>query len=91
MGSGIMATANRLQYMTNADKLNVSRDMADRGLMMIDEIRAIWNLPPLPDGLGQVFPIRGEYYLLGAEGTSKSRKEAQPDAPADGTGTEPAA
>ena len=91
MGSGIMATANRLQYMTNADKLNVSRDMADRGLMMIDEIRAIWNLPPLPDGLGQVFPIRGEYYLLGADGTSKSRKEAQPDAPADGTGTEPAA
>ena len=35
--------------------------MADRGLMMIDEIRDIWNLPPLPDGKGQVFIIRGEY------------------------------
>lgn len=90
-GSGIMATANRLQYMTNADKLNVSRDMADRGLMMIDEIREIWNLPPLPDGKGQVFPIRGEYYLLGADGTHKSIKEGLTDAAAtNGTGTEPA-
>ena len=85
-GSGIMATANRLQYMTNADKLNVSRDMADRGLMMIDEIREIWNLPPLPNGMGQVYTIRGEYYLLGADGSPKSRKEALPHA----AGAEPA-
>lgn len=33
-----------------------------RGLMMLDEIRAIWNLPPLPDDKGQVFIIRGEYH-----------------------------
>ena len=85
-GSGIMATANRLQYMTNADKLNVSRDMADRGLMMIDEIREIWNLPPLPNNMGQVYTIRGEYYLLGADGLPKNRKEALPH----GAGTEPA-
>lgn len=63
-GALIMATANRLQYMSNQDKLNVSAQMIDRGVMKIDEIRDIWNLPPLPDGKGQVFMIRGEYYAL---------------------------
>lgn len=61
-GNMIHASANRLQYMSNQDKLNVSSQMADRGLMTLDEIRAIWNLPPLPDGKGQVFIIRGEYH-----------------------------
>lgn len=88
--SGISITANRLQYMSNADKLNVSRDMADRGLMMIDEIREIWNLPPLPDGNGQVFTLRGEYYLRNADGSTTARKEEPSDAKLDGTGTEPA-
>ncbi len=65
-GNGVMATANRLQYMSSADKLNVSAQMADRGIMNRDEIRQIWNLPPLPDGKGQAYPVRGEYYNLDA-------------------------
>ncbi|MBQ6536976.1 MAG: phage portal protein, partial [Firmicutes bacterium] len=65
VNSGIMATANRLQYMSNADKLNVSAQMADRGLMTRNEIREIWNLPPLPEGIGDQLPVRGEYYNLG--------------------------
>ena len=64
-GNYVMATANRLQYMTNKDKLEVSSQMADRGIMNRDEIRQIWNLPPLPNGEGQAYTIRGEYYLLG--------------------------
>lgn len=68
-GSFLMATANRLQYMSNTEKLNVSSQMADRGIMNRDEIREIWNLPPLPDGQGQAYTIRGEYYLLGADGS----------------------
>lgn len=59
-GSGIFFTANRLQYMTNADKLNVSANMLDRGIMSINEIREIWQLPPV-DG-GDIRIIRGEYY-----------------------------
>lgn len=69
-GSILMATANRLQYMSNADKLNVSAQMADRGIMNRDEIREIWNLPPLPNEQGQAYTIRGEYYLLGADGSA---------------------
>ena len=64
-GSKLFATANRLQYMSNQDKLSVSAEMADRGLMTRNEIREIWNLPPLPDEIGNQLPIRGEYYNLG--------------------------
>lgn len=61
-GAGVMFTSNRMQYMTNEDKLNVSAQMADRGILNRDEIREIWNLPPIPDGSGQTYIIRGEYY-----------------------------
>jgi len=61
-GNYIMATSNRLQYMTTSEKLNVSAQMADRGILNRDEVREIWNLPPLPDGAGQIYTIRGEYY-----------------------------
>lgn len=59
-GSGIMATSNRLQFMSNADKLTISSTMLDRGVMSINEIRDIWNLAPVEDGDKRI--IRGEYY-----------------------------
>ena len=64
-GNGVAVTANRLQYLSNQDKLNVSAQMADRGLMTRNEVREIWNLPPLPDPLGSQLPVRGEYYNVG--------------------------
>ena len=64
-GNKVMATANRLQYLSNADKLAVSAEMADRGLMTRNEIREIWNLTPLPEPVGSQIPIRGEYYNVG--------------------------
>lgn len=64
-GNRVTATANRLQYLSNADKLNVSAQMADRGLMTRNEIRDIWNLAPLPEPIGSQLPIRGEYYNVG--------------------------
>lgn len=67
----VMATANRLAYMSNADKLNVSASMADRGLMTRNEIREIWNLPPLPEPLGSQLPARGEYYNVGEDTTKE--------------------
>jgi hypothetical protein len=59
-GNLVMATANRLQYMSNADKLNVSSDLLDRGIMSINDVRDIWNLPPVEGGDARI--IRGEYY-----------------------------
>ena len=59
-GNLVMATANRLQYMSNADKLNVSAQLLDRGIMSINDVRDIWNLPPVEGGDSRI--IRGEYY-----------------------------
>ena len=67
-GNLVMLTANRLQYMSNAEKQSIMETAADRGLMSRDEIREIWNLPPLPDGLGKTYTIRGEYYLIDEAG-----------------------
>lgn len=59
-GSGIYFTANRIQYMTNADKLNVSKDLVDRGVLSINEAREIWHLEAIEGG--DVHILRGEYY-----------------------------
>lgn len=59
-GSQIMATSNRLQYLSNADKLNVSSQLLDRGIFSINDVRDIWNLPPVEGGDARI--IRGEYY-----------------------------
>lgn len=59
-GNYVMATANRIAYMSNADKLNVSAQLLDRGLISLNEAREIWNLPPVDGGDARI--IRGEYY-----------------------------
>jgi hypothetical protein len=61
-GNRVFFTSNRLQYMSNADKLNAISQMADRGLMTRNELREILNLAPLPEPLGSQIPARGEYY-----------------------------
>lgn len=58
-GSLLMATANRLQYMSNKDKLNVAAQLTDRGILTINEAREIFNLMPVEGG--DIRTIRGEY------------------------------
>lgn len=79
-GNYVMATANRIAYMSNADKLSVSAQMADRGLMTRNEIREIWHLPPLPDPIGNQLPVRGEYYNIGEEAGSEALTEQESEA-----------
>ena len=64
-GNFVAATANRLQYMSNADKLAVSAQMLDRGIMSINDVREIWQLPPVAGG--DVRIVRGEYYNADAK------------------------
>ena len=59
-GTELIATSNRLQYMSNADKLNVSSQLLDRGIFSINDVRDIWNLPHVEGGDERI--IRGEYY-----------------------------
>ena len=58
-GSELILTANRLQYLSNADKLNVTAQLTDRGIFSINEAREVFNLPPVEGG--DVRTIRGEY------------------------------
>ena len=58
----IFFTSNRLQYMSNADKLNAVTQLGDRGLATRNELREILNLEPLPEDIGKQIPARGEYY-----------------------------
>lgn len=80
-GNYVMASANRLQYMSNKEKLNVSAQLADRGILNRDEVREIWNLPPLPDGQGQEYIIRGEYWnadeKINGESTDEENNDEQ--------------
>lgn len=61
-GNQVFFSANRLQYMSNADKLNAVTQLGDRGLATRNEMREILNLPPLPEPYGSQIPTRGEYY-----------------------------
>ena len=58
----VFFTSNRLQYMSNADKLNAVTQLGDRGLATRNELREILNLEPLPAEIGNQIPARGEYY-----------------------------
>ena len=74
-GNKVILAANRLQYMSVPDKVSMSQQLGDRGALLIDEIRDLFNYPPLPDGAGQHAPIRGEYYMV---------DEGRPDSKEDG-------
>ena len=63
-GNKAFLAANRLQYMSIPDKVSMSQQLGDRGALLIDEIRDLFNYAPLPDGAGQHAPIRGEYYMV---------------------------
>lgn len=60
-GSGVILSGSRMQYMENKDKLEVVTQLFDRGMINQDTANEIFNLPPLPDGKGQKYFIRGEY------------------------------
>ena len=61
-GSRVIANANRLQYMSTTQKVQMAKELGDRGAITIDEIRELFNYAPLPEGAGTMAPIRGEYY-----------------------------
>lgn len=77
IGNSFMLTANRIQFMTNSDKLSISSSMADRGLMTVNEIREIWNLPPVEGGDRLI--ARGEYYYMDPTADPSKQEEQEDD------------
>lgn len=66
-GNRVEVTANRLQYASLAQRISMAKELGDRGMIMRDEVRELFNLAPLPDGIGQTAPVRGEFYNVGDE------------------------
>ena len=58
-GSYLIANANRLQYMSTSQKVQMAQQLLDRGVMSINEARELFNYDEV-DG-GDVRFIRGEY------------------------------
>ena len=84
-GNAIVWSANRLQYMTNTDKLQVSSQMFDRGLMSTNMIMDIWNLPHVPDGDKRY--IRKEYIEISQLGISEPAPQPDPEEKEDNNDT----
>lgn len=75
-GSYLIANANRLQYMSTTQKVNVATAMLDRGVMSINEARELLNYEPVEGG--DVRTIRGEYKATDEiEPTDGANKEAE--------------
>lgn len=55
----VLFTSSRLAFMSNNEKLQISEKLLDRGVLSVNEVREIWNLPPIEDG--DEHYIRGEY------------------------------
>ena len=70
-------SSNRLQYMSNSDKLNAVTQLGDRGLATRNELREILNLPPLAGEVGNQIPARGEYYDVTNPPAQKTGDESQ--------------
>ena len=77
-GAGVQVTSNRLQYMPVGTKISMVQQLGDRGMITIDEARALFNYAPLPDGAGAQAPVRGEYYDAGNGLRGEPTQEGEP-------------
>ena len=98
-GNAIVWSANRLQYMTNADKLQVSSQMFDRGVLSLNDIMDIWNLPHVENGdkryirreyteidqLDEVAKLKDELQAAQAQLTASVKPDPEPEEKEDNT------
>lgn len=91
-GAKVEVIANKLQYMSTSDKINFVGAMMDRGVITINEARTLLNFTELPSELGDLIPIRGEYYYLGDKKQTEPEPEpeqTEPAAPPENNDPEP--
>ncbi len=72
-GSGIIATANRLQYASNSTKLNIVTQMFDRGFLTHNQGLEIFNMSPIEDG--DKHYIRREYAEISKLGEEENKND----------------
>ena len=96
VGNEIIFEANRLQYASNATKLNLITVMMDRGLLSMNEAREIFNLAPIPDGDKRIVSlnfvdtnIANQYQMGGAADGAQSDTQGQTVQSDSAVGTPP--
>lgn len=72
-GSYVLVLANKLQYMSTTAKVQMAKELGDRGVLTINEIRELFNYSPIDGGDEAV--IRGEYYALTEKVTGEDENE----------------
>lgn len=76
-GNYVLVNANRLQYMSTSAKVQMAKELGDRGMLTINEMRELFNYAPLPNGDTAV--IRGEYYSVDDKLGEQSEQEVNAD------------
>lgn len=82
-GNRITWSSNRLQYMTNKDKLEMSSQMFDRGILSLNQIMDVWNLPHLDGPEGDQRYIRKEYTSISQIGAPEESEPKEGENNAD--------
>ena len=78
-GSEFLVTANRLMFMNTKQKTEFAVNFGDRGMLTIDEARALFGYDPLPNGAGKKAPIRGEYHYSNDNDNKKDEDKKEED------------
>lgn len=94
-GNAIVFSANRLQYASNATKLQVSTQLFDRALLCRNDVMDIWNMAHVEGG--EKYYIRKEYTEVSRLDDKKEEPKivvqpiqpGQQEQPAGGEETEP--
>ena len=86
-GNEVLFTANRLQYMSNTEKLQTVTQLFDRGFITHNQGLEIFNMAPVEDGDKRY--IRKEYtetsYLDSMEGENDNANDAEQGVSEDGS------
>lgn len=97
--NAIVWSANRLQYMTTAEKKEVSTQLFDRAILSLNMVLDIWNLPHVEDGdkryirkeyieisqLDDVAKLQSELKAAQAQLAAKIEPKKEQEPPEDGT------
>lgn len=59
-GLNVVLESTKLQFISNSTKLNVSQQLFDRGILYVNNVMDIWNLPHVPEEENKRY-IRKEY------------------------------
>lgn len=74
-GSYLIANANRLQYMSNSQKVQMAQQLLDRGVMSVNEARELFNYSEVEGGDTRF--IRGEYINADERSTTEVDENAE--------------